>query len=182
VLWDVATGSERGRLRGHDQLVVALAFHPDGRTLATSANDGTLRLWDRETGAEKACLLERVVVRGLAWRGSALLAACGDGRLRVWEGDVRTPRVVDVSDDPVWAVAVSPSGLVATGSQAGRIHLWDARTWQSLAFLDGVRRVRALDFDESGRFLAAATWVSKGAVFDLFWLRRELDQLGLDWE
>ena len=39
------------RLAGHAAEVVALAFHPDGRRLATSSSDGTTRIWD--SAAEK---------------------------------------------------------------------------------------------------------------------------------
>jgi hypothetical protein len=35
-----------GRLTGHAAEVVAMAFHPDGRHLATSSWDGTTRIWE----------------------------------------------------------------------------------------------------------------------------------------
>jgi hypothetical protein len=44
-LWEVATGREVLRLKGHQGWVVDLAFGPDGRTLLTSAEDGSAYLW-----------------------------------------------------------------------------------------------------------------------------------------
>jgi WD40 repeat protein len=44
-LWDVDTGKLVGRLP-HPTYIVKVRFDPRGRTLATSAADGTVRLWD----------------------------------------------------------------------------------------------------------------------------------------
>jgi hypothetical protein len=47
-LWDVAAGEELGKLEGHLNDVVAVAFAPDGRTLATGSFDATVLVWDAE--------------------------------------------------------------------------------------------------------------------------------------
>ena len=55
-VWDF---TERGRpdtLRGHEKEVWGLAFSPDGTSLASAADDHTLKLWDVATGRERATL------------------------------------------------------------------------------------------------------------------------------
>jgi hypothetical protein len=46
LLWDIASRSVIGRLTGHQEFVSALAFSPDGETLASGSHDRTARLWN----------------------------------------------------------------------------------------------------------------------------------------
>jgi hypothetical protein len=45
-LWDLLTGREVGRLRGHEGGVVSLLFGPDGRHLFSGGTDTTVLAWD----------------------------------------------------------------------------------------------------------------------------------------
>lgn len=46
MLWDAATGQLRATLKVDTGPVKALAFTPDGKTLATGLTDGTVKFWD----------------------------------------------------------------------------------------------------------------------------------------
>jgi len=52
-LWDVATGKLRLVLQGHKRHGFSAAFSPNGKTIATWCDDGTVRLWDAATGAAR---------------------------------------------------------------------------------------------------------------------------------
>ena len=46
ILWSIQSGENLVTLTGHKGWVFAAAFSPDGKTLTTGGDDGTLRLWD----------------------------------------------------------------------------------------------------------------------------------------
>lgn len=50
IQWDVITGQEMKRLRGHEGVVHLLAASPDGRTLASCDRTHRVWLWDLRSG------------------------------------------------------------------------------------------------------------------------------------
>ncbi|MFT5856372.1 MAG: WD40 repeat protein/serine/threonine protein kinase [Verrucomicrobiales bacterium] len=51
-LWDAASGELLSELSGHKQSVRSIAFTPDGRTLVTASDDGSLKFWNIATRQE----------------------------------------------------------------------------------------------------------------------------------
>ena len=77
VLWDVATRQPRLVLKGHTDSITHVAFAPDGKTLASASGDGSIFLWNSETGEQQATL------RGHTWPVAASRSApTGTPRLR----------------------------------------------------------------------------------------------------
>ena len=56
-LWDVETGKEEQRFKGHLEGIRSVAFSPDGTKLLTGSDDKTARVWDVATGKELCALV-----------------------------------------------------------------------------------------------------------------------------
>jgi WD40 repeat protein len=51
-LWDAATAQQIGTLSGHLKAIDSIAMAPDGDRIATSSDDGTVRVWGAHSGKE----------------------------------------------------------------------------------------------------------------------------------
>nr|WP_248002605.1 helix-turn-helix domain-containing protein [Streptomyces sp. RLB1-33] len=125
-------------LSGHSQAVYAVAFSPDGRTLATGAADDTIRLWSLADPAHPVPL-GRPLTGPTDWvywlqfspDGHTLASASRDRTARLW--DVRDPLHPRALGEPltghgdmVFSVSFSRDGrTLATASQDRTVLLWD---------------------------------------------------------
>ena len=135
--------------------VAALA---DGR-IATGGDDGTLRIWDPTTGAELRRLTgHKGQINSVIARGTTVITAGVDGTVRLWDAATGHSRSALVSDDEVWAIALSRDGkLLATGSMKGEIRLWDRDTLQRVGTLTGHDElVTSMAFGAGGELASAS--------------------------
>ena len=83
-----ATGRVISTLNGHVKPVIAAAFSPDGRRIATAGRDGAVKLWETATGQEVGSFeADTDEIRSLAFSSDGWeLAAVGNGGLvKLWD-------------------------------------------------------------------------------------------------
>ncbi|CAE6454116.1 unnamed protein product [Rhizoctonia solani] len=118
----------------HQQAAQSLSLSPDGSRVILGYSDGSLDMWDLQTGARIGEVLvghkDSVACVVVSSNGYHVASGSFDTTVRVWDtsGDLKSSKVLVGHSGPVHTVAFSPdSTILASGSSDKTIQLWDTR-------------------------------------------------------
>ena len=129
-------GASTRVLKGHTDLVTSVCYSPNGKCLASTSRDGTVRLWDPSTGQCTKTLSEhasyQVHTVCYSTDGKHFASGGGNNIMKIW--DASTNKCVStkrVNTTDVYDVCFSTDDKhIASGGSNDGVEVWDASTGQ----------------------------------------------------
>jgi WD40 repeat protein len=167
----------------HNELVVSVAFSPDGKFVVSGSWNGTAQVWEAATGKIISRMLVesnsswsdhfsavsfspdgKYVVSVSLCEGTDNIGNCLKSTTRVFD----TLTGVEIShmthNDEIRAVAFSPNGIyVATGSLDKTARVWDPATGKEINLFTHEHTVRAVVFSPDSNYLMTIDYDNAGS-------------------
>jgi WD40 repeat protein len=164
-VWEEASNQERAGLLGRMTRFSPVSWSPNGKLLATTGWDGTVKVLDAANGRESFVLQDskHSDVSAIAWSPDGTMlatATSGNGNVRLWEAAGGKPlrTLLHGHDLPVMCVSWSPDGkFLASGGRDGIAKVWDATGGGELHILKGhTGGITSISWSPDGARLATA--------------------------
>eukprot|EP01059_Diplonema_ambulator_P035926 TRINITY_DN869_c0_g1_i1.p1 TRINITY_DN869_c0_g1~~TRINITY_DN869_c0_g1_i1.p1 ORF type:complete len:1032 (+),score=393.40 TRINITY_DN869_c0_g1_i1:298-3393(+) len=165
LVWEWQSETYVLKQQSHYHDVSTVAFSPDGAVVATSSDDGKVKIWNGSTGFCFSTFRDHQgpVSEVRFANNHTLWSASADGTVRGY--DLKKYKQFRVLQPPVSAqiscFAIDPSGeLIAGGSLTEPdVYLWSSQTSQVLEVFSGHEGpISGIDFHQSGTVLATSSW------------------------
>jgi len=146
-IFDVLTGLKLFTLQDEtvdavgDLYIRSVCFSPDGRYLATGAEDKQIRVWDIASRTIRNTFSgheQDIYSLDFARDGRTIASGSGDRTVRLWDIEASQNILTLSIEDGVTTVAISPdTKYVAAGSLDKSVRVWDAATGYLVERLEG---------------------------------------------
>ncbi len=175
-------GRELLTLDRHEAPLFTVSFSPDGKSLATTSQDNSVKLWDAESGQELKTFTGHTHFAGrvvFSPDGTRLASGSFDRTAKVW--DIQTGKellTLSGAGASVWAIAFSPDGnLIATGNNDNTLRFWDSKSGELLLTIPTAAGSFRASFTPDSRLLILSMVTGETQVYlpqieDLFTLAK----------
>ncbi|KAG6879425.1 hypothetical protein C0992_002691 [Termitomyces sp. T32_za158] len=194
-IYDVKTGAKICVLsddtagKSGDLYIRSVRFSPDGKLLATGAEDRQIRIWDIAKKRIRTIFsghTQEIYSLDFSLDGRFIISGSGDKTARIWDMHDESSKVLTINDTDslnndagVTSVAISPNGqLVAAGSLDTIVRIWDVATGVLVERLRGHKdSVYSVSFTPDGRGLVSGSLDKTLKYWDVAALTARKDDL-----
>ena len=164
-IWKTDTGAELFTPKEHTHSVSEYTFSPDSTILASGGEDGTIILWDVETGKSLLNLItgNTKPISALAFSADSKVLASGSGnKIYLWNAHTGDPMGTIGVRENVHALAFSPDGktlAIGGGDGEGSIQVWELEPNHKIqtVFTGHQGSIYVLMFSPDGKTLASGS-------------------------
>jgi WD40 repeat protein len=173
-LWDVETEKLIANWCKHTDYVGSVGWSADGERVVSGSEDGTARVWDVKSGE---------TVLGPIMTGQRLVEAVGyspdmtkiatggenENGIKIWDAKTGKLLFTIKHELPVWSLVwTSDQKKLISGSDDGKIRIFDTATWQQTNILEGHENgVYVISLARNNRLLATASWDKTVCLWNL---------------
>ena len=148
---------------GHANQVNSVAYSPDGKHIASSSDDSTVRVWDLSTGSRRTFNANSSFIRCLAFSPDGTRIATNTGLFNLSTSSF-TPHSFG---DKVSSIAFSPNGRFLALASGMACQTWDTSTHKTIIRLVGhTDDVHFLSFFPDGQQIMSASKDGSIRVWD----------------
>ncbi|MBD1877302.1 CHAT domain-containing protein [Coleofasciculus sp. FACHB-T130] len=168
---------ERNRLEGHTDSVIDVSFSPNGQMLASTGDDGTVRLSDLHGNELFKSEVSKERVRSVKFspKGQILATGAEDGIIKLWDFNGKLLTNFSKTKFPkqkkgVYNITFSPDGKkIAAGSGDGIVLLWSLEGNSLITFPahNTNSKVWGISFSPDGEKIATSSGDGTAKLWDL---------------
>lgn len=167
---------ERNEFNEHDAPVRSISFSPDGEIIASSGEDGSIRLWNLLDNSNKVIDPQKVAqgsVMSVSFNPNGGNIATGgeDGTVRFWNqtgGEIGSP-LKAYHQGKITSISFSPNGefIATSASNKSPVKLWNIQSRQLISqlFPQGQGNFESVSFSPDGQQIITA---EQGGIVQLW--------------
>jgi len=156
--------------KGHSRSVSSVNFSPNGKTIATSSVDKTVKLWNlggRELQTFKGHS-GYVYDTAFSPDGKTIATGSQDRTIKLWNLEGKQLQTFKGHRGNVWSVAFSPDGkTIASSSGDKTVKLWNLEGEELQTLKGHSSIVNNVAFSPSGKMIATGSWDSTIKLWSL---------------
>jgi WD40 repeat protein len=153
---------DRVSIAGHKDRVRKLSFSPNGKTLASGSEDGTVKIWDTATWQlvrsieDRAEKPPKVMAVAYSPDGKRLAVGRAGGALKLYDDLGKEFIGLGGGQEHVWDIAFSPDGRYIATARAKFVDIWNADTGAAVKSLEvSDSQLWCVAFSPDGKWVAS---------------------------